>query len=74
MAGRIEVVVGDITRLEVDAIVNAANRSLEVAVGAVREFMKRHALPGRVIFCCFDERTAAIFRAALANPAAAAPK
>jgi len=28
MAGRIEVVVGDITRLEVDAIVNAANRSL----------------------------------------------
>jgi len=33
-----------------------------VAVAAVREFLREHAGPKRVIFCCFDERTEAAYR------------
>jgi len=32
--GRIEVIVGDVTRLDVDAVVNAAHRALAGGVGA----------------------------------------
>ena len=36
-----------------------------VAVAAVGEFLDRSDLPERVVFCCFDSRTADAYRAAL---------
>lgn len=36
-----------------------------VAVGAVAATLAHQTLPERVIFCCFDEATATIYRAAL---------
>jgi O-acetyl-ADP-ribose deacetylase (regulator of RNase III) len=36
-----------------------------IAVGAVDEFLKNHASPLHVIFCCFSEETAAAFRRAI---------
>ena len=33
-----------------------------VAVATVREFLREHAGPKRMIFCCFDERTEAAYR------------
>jgi O-acetyl-ADP-ribose deacetylase len=37
-----------------------------VAVATVRAFFRDHAIPQRVIFCCFDERTEAAYRRELA--------
>jgi len=36
-----------------------------VAVAAVRDFLRGSDLPERVVFCCFDSRTAEAYRAAL---------
>lgn len=41
-----------------------------VAVGTVAAFLSRQAQPERVVFCCFDEAIATIYRAALKHPAA----
>jgi O-acetyl-ADP-ribose deacetylase (regulator of RNase III) len=62
------VVEGDITLLDVDAIVNAANPTLLGGVdGAVREaraFEKAH--PGiRIIFCCFSKADAETYQKTL---------
>jgi len=38
----------------------------ELAVGAVSNFIARHALPETVIFCCFDEPMAELYRQAIA--------
>ncbi|MBK8175938.1 MAG: O-acetyl-ADP-ribose deacetylase [Rhodospirillales bacterium] len=41
-----------------------------IAVEAVQQFVARHALPGRVIFCCYSAESADAHRTALALPVA----
>lgn len=36
-----------------------------IAVRSVREFLRTHDFPSRVLFCCFNETTAGAFRAAM---------
>jgi O-acetyl-ADP-ribose deacetylase (regulator of RNase III) len=38
-----------------------------IAVATVREFLREHAVPERVIFCCFNEPAEAAYRRALSN-------
>jgi O-acetyl-ADP-ribose deacetylase (regulator of RNase III) len=40
-----------------------------VAVGTVREALAVQAMPARVIFCCFDAHTEAVYRSALRDAA-----
>lgn len=41
----------------------------EIAVAAVKEHLALAPFPTRVIFCCFDEDTAALYRGLLEGPA-----
>lgn len=41
------------------------DKAADVAVDTVTEFLAEDALPEKVIFCCFDEETAAIMRRTL---------
>ncbi|HEU0195897.1 MAG TPA: O-acetyl-ADP-ribose deacetylase [Nevskiaceae bacterium] len=38
-----------------------------IAIAAVEQFLVQHALPERVIFCCFDAENTALYRARLAT-------
>lgn len=53
-----EIVVGDITTLEVDAIVNAANNRLDV----IGRWLASGQVPTRIICCCFNEGDADVYR------------
>jgi O-acetyl-ADP-ribose deacetylase (regulator of RNase III) len=48
-------------------------RATRIAVRTVQAFLAEHAEPGRVVFVCFDERTAKVYRDALAASGAASP-
>ncbi len=41
------------------------DRAATIAIGHVRAFLLRSALPERVVFCCFSEEDAALYRAKL---------
>jgi O-acetyl-ADP-ribose deacetylase (regulator of RNase III) len=40
----------------------------QIAVTAVREHLAEAAFPTRVIFCCFDDATAGLYRDLLSGP------
>ena len=42
------------------------HEAAEIAVGTVSNFTAQHALPETVIFCCFDEPMAELYRQAIA--------
>lgn len=40
-------------------------RATEIAVREVKRFLRKSLLPEKVLFCCFDERTAEVYRAVM---------
>lgn len=42
------------------------HEAAEIAVGTVSNYVAQHALPEAVIFCCFDEAMAELYRQAIA--------
>ncbi|TIT30699.1 MAG: O-acetyl-ADP-ribose deacetylase, partial [Mesorhizobium sp.] len=42
------------------------DKATGIAVGSVSDFLSRNAIPEAVIFCCFDEQTAELYREAVA--------
>lgn len=42
------------------------DKATGIAVGSVSDFLSRNAIPETVIFCCFDEQTAELYREAVA--------
>lgn len=42
------------------------HEAAEIAVGTVSNYVAQHALPETVIFCCFDEAMAELYRQAIA--------
>jgi len=44
-------------------------QATDVAVGTVRDWLIAHPLPRDVIFCCFDQATAELYRSRLGNGA-----
>ncbi len=42
------------------------DQATEIAVRTVRDFLRQNAVPGVVIFCCFDEPTAELYQQTIA--------
>jgi len=42
------------------------DEAAEIAAGTVSHFIAQHALPETIIFCCFDEAMAELYRQAIA--------
>ncbi|HTD35971.1 MAG TPA: O-acetyl-ADP-ribose deacetylase [Candidatus Limnocylindrales bacterium] len=40
----------------------------EIAIATVSDFLREHATPQRVLFCCFDARTQAVYRRVQGEP------
>ncbi|MBA1142069.1 O-acetyl-ADP-ribose deacetylase [Mesorhizobium neociceri] len=43
------------------------NEAADIAVGIASDFLRQNALPETVIFCCFDDETAELYRCAVAG-------
>ncbi len=43
------------------------NEAADTAVGTASDFLQQNALPETVVFCCFDDQTAELYRRAVAR-------
>ncbi|MGX9144866.1 O-acetyl-ADP-ribose deacetylase [Mesorhizobium sp. 128a] len=43
------------------------NEAADIAVGIASDFLQQNALPEMVVFCCFDDQTAELYRQAVAG-------
>ena len=43
------------------------NEAADIAVGTTNDFLRQNALPETVVFCCFDDETAELYRCAVAG-------